>query len=77
MTHEVFLYQEHHQHTYISNNLVMKSNGKLSIMKLFPGMFQQQFIARLLHTAILVVKVKHTREPFSREWKLSHRNQKK
>ena len=77
MTHEVFLHREHHPHTYISNNLVMKSNGKLSIMKLFPGMFQQQFIAGLLHTAILVVKVKHTRAPFACKWKLSHRKQKK
>ena len=50
----------------------MKINGNLSIVKLFPGILQQQFIAGLLHTAILVVKVKHTRE-----WKLSHRKQKK
>ena len=77
MTHEVFLHREHHPHTYISNNLVMKSNGNLSIMKLFPGMFQQKFIAGLLHTAILVVKVKHTRAPFACKWKLSHRKQKK
>ena len=55
----------------------MKSNGNLSIMKLFPGMFQQEFIAGLLHTAILVVKVKHTRAPFACKWKLSHRKQKK
>ena len=77
MAHKVYLYRKHHLHTYVSNNLVMKSNGKLFIMKMFPGMFQQQFIAGLLHTAILVVKVKHTRAPFAREWKLSHRKQKK
>ena len=55
----------------------MKSNGNLSIMKLFPGIFQQKFIAGLLHTAILVVKVKHTRARFACKWKLSHRKPKK
>lgn len=50
----------------------MKINGNLSIVKLFPGILQQQFIAGLLHTAILVVKLKHTRA-----WKLSHRKPKK
>ena len=44
---------------HISNSVsvMMKGNNNLSTIKLFPGMFQQQFITRLVHEAILVVIV--------------------